>query len=316
MWQCVASECGIAIPRFAGFFGVRVKLGLRRITTVAWPCVRGSSHYDGENAMRKLYRATLGLLAAALSGAVPQLARAVSITATLQSVDPNGSPTMYLKGEGDVTGGVGAISWKGISSNATPFNGSFTTYCIDLIQGITVNHTYSFTEAPIQDAPKSAAYPTGTPTTGMGTAKADEIEELVGEHYSSTLGTSSTAETDKTAFQLAIWNIIYDTDQSVSNKSGNFYTVSGFSSSAISTANTWLADAANPNNAHYDDTNVIALIGQNGAQDQLAILPTTTGGGSATVPVPPAALGGAALLSGLALAKARKRATLAAAELA
>jgi hypothetical protein len=251
-------------------------------------------------------RTTLASLVAVAGLAMPMLAHADTISATLETLNPYAFPTVSLDGQ-NYTGGVGLIGWQGSSSNEAPFNGAFNTYCIDLIQDIGFGGTYSFTLTPLADAPKSSAFPGGTPTNGMGLAKADEIEELIGSHYNSTLANTQAGADAATAVQLAIWNIIYDTDNSVSTGSGTFYVVSGIDSTAISEANSWLTEAANPANQGLDATNIVALVAANGAQDQLAVTP---------VPVPSAAIGGSVLLAGYGLVRSRKRAQLVAAELA
>ncbi|HUB27290.1 MAG TPA: hypothetical protein VL992_17835, partial [Tepidisphaeraceae bacterium] len=142
------------------------------------------------------------------------------------------------------------------------------------------------------------AYPAGDGTGPMGMAKADEIDELFGADYAATLLTGQVGEDNREAMQLAIWNIVYDTDTTVN--SGSFYVVSGVDANAISTANTWLANAANPQNQVYDANDVVALLGANGAQDQLAVIPC---------PLPPAAWGGGILLAGVAAMRIRRSMT-------
>lgn len=257
--------------------------------------------------MRKMTCKSLALVVAAAGLAMPMLAHADTITATLETLNPDTFPTMYLAGEGNISGGAGLIGWQGVSTNDAPFNGTFNTFCIDLIQDINFGSSYTYTLTPLQNAPNSGAFPSGTPTTGMGIAKADEIEELIGSHYAQTLTSGQAGADADSAMQLAIWNIIYDTDTSVSTGSGSFYAVSGFDTTAINEANSWLVEAANPANQDLDNPNVIALVGENGAQDQLAVT---------AVPDPSTTAGCTVLLGGYALMRSRKRTKLAAAELA
>src|ERR1700721_857485 len=209
--------------------------------------------------MRNLIRKSLALAAVAIGLSFAQGAKATTITATLTGLDPYTFPTIYLQGEGNMSGGVGQIQWQGLSTNAVPFNGAFDTYCISLIQDIYFGSTYTFTEGSLNSAPNSGAYPNGQ-TGGMGTGKADEIDELFGSHYGDTLLTGQTGTDNREAFQLAIWNIIYDTDTSVSSGSGSFYAVSGVDTGVITTANSWLSEAANTSNQDLDATNVVALL--------------------------------------------------------
>jgi hypothetical protein len=231
-------------------------------------------------------------------GALAAAASAETITATVTGVDPFVGGSVSLTDYGTITGGaVSNTLWQGASDNSSPFGGAFNTYCIDVIQDISIGGTYSFTEEPIQDAPKSSAFPSGTPTTGMGTVKADEMEALFGVDYSKTV--ASSAFLDREAFQLAVWNIIYDTDASVSQGAGSFNALNdtGVDPGAIPLANTFLADALNPDNQQYDMTNLIALVGQNGVQDQIAVISGSDVHISA-VPTPAPGTAAAVLLAG------------------
>jgi hypothetical protein len=257
--------------------------------------------------MRKWMEKTLALAAVAISVGFAKNAKATSITGTLETVSPYAFPTIYLQGEGDLSGGVGQIQWQGVSTNAAPFNGAFDTYCIDLIQDIYFGSTYTFTEGALSSGPNPGAYPDGQ-TGGMGTAKADEIDELFGSDYSATLASGQTGDDDREAFQLAIWSIIYNNDTSVSNTSDPFYVVSGIDANAISTANSWLVEAADPANQDLDATNVIGLFAENGAQDQVALGgPTVDRLTPAGVPLPSsAAMGGALLAGAMVIARIRR----------
>jgi len=230
-------------------------------------------------------------------------AKADTITATLETVDPFVGGDLILQGYGDIDGGIGAIVWQGQSTNPSPFNGTFDTYCIDLIEDIYLGQSYTFDTGIVADSPKSTAFPDGNPD-GMGAAKADELAELFGQQYALTLPAGNGV--DREAFQLAIWNIIYDTDTSVSPGDGTFYATGDVSSTAISIANGFLADAANPGDeALYHADDLITLIGENGAQDQITVDPDITIGTG--VPTPSSAMGGAVLMAGYALALVYKR---------
>jgi hypothetical protein len=207
-----------------------------------------------------------------------------------------------------ITGGAGQINWINSSSNPAgdvAFTGSFSTYCIDLLQDINFGNTYTYDVKPLASgAPQPGAYLAnsgiGSP---MGSVRAADITKLYDLHYAQTLGGVSD-NTNRTAFQLAIWNLVYDNsnngpDASVSNLSGNFF-VPNVSGNAIAqngpeitTANAWLADVLNPNIADVQKYNVGALVGENGAQDQI-YASTITNQGAA--PLPQSLLGGLVLL--------------------
>jgi hypothetical protein len=237
----------------------------------------------------------IGALAAALVFAFAGFARAETITATLESISPYAGGTMSL--DGDLYyGAIAEIIYQGVSTNPAPFNGMFTTYCIDLNEPVFLGVTYTFTLTPIEDAPKAAAYPDGGDTTGMGPGKAEEIEELYGQEYANTLGPGDDEERE--AFQLAIWNIIYDTDTSVSDGDGVLFAEDDVDPIAVAIANTWLEDAANPQlEAIFHDTNLVGLTGDQGVQDQI----------TTSIPVEPSVFGGGMLMAGLGLMRVQKR---------
>jgi hypothetical protein len=217
--------------------------------------------------------ATCLLLASSLQS------RAATITATPVSIDPVDYGTVYLNGNlvgGQLGGaGVGNLTWAGDPANVTPFNGAFSTYCLDLNQDISLNNPFVYNTAPLATAPQPGAYiPPGGP---MGPAKANQVDILYGKDYSLTLGVG--AGDDRAAFQLAIWNIVYDNDASVTAGAGTFYAVIGAGSGSnvdqntINLANQFLADAVTnaAANQSFAASDIIALIGEDGAQDQVAI---------------------------------------------
>ena len=253
--------------------------------------------------MRNCIRVSICGLALTAAFGMSRTARAESVTATLVTIDPYVAGTVHLDGAGDISGGIAEIVWQGDANNASPFNGTFDTYCIDLVEDIYLGSTYTYTVGSVANSPKSNAFPNGNPN-GMGTAKFNEIAELYGQHFAETL--PSVNGDQREAFQLAIWNILYDTDTSVSTGDGSFYAEGNVSGDAINIANGWLVDASNPTNeANFHATDLVSLIGDRGVQDQITIDPNITI--STGAPLPNAALGGSLILAGLTAARAWKR---------
>jgi hypothetical protein len=256
--------------------------------------------------MRSYVRA--GCVAAAVCW-IASFGYAETITATLNTLTPSAFPTVELSyppsSPIQITGGAGSIGWiNGVTSNPTGdpnFTPSFNTYCIDLLQDIYFGHTYTYVLSDLASgSPQAGAYPAGAPVSSpMGSVRAADITRLYDLHYADTLGANPTD--NKTAFQLAIWNLIYDAsgagnlpDATVSN--GNFFVVSGVSSSVITTANNWLADVLNSNLTPTGNYTVDALVGQNGAQDQIYATPSV-GGNVNPAPAPRSLSAGVMLLS-------------------
>jgi hypothetical protein len=238
------------------------------------------------------------------------LAHAETVTATLDSLTPSLFPTVGLTYDGGatvtkITGGAGQINWRGGSASPTDplFNGNFSTYCIDLLQDINFNKSYTYTIANLADgAPQPGAYKGLPLTSPMGTARADDIQKLYDLHFDDTNGLNPVD--NKTAFQLAVWNLIYDEsgqsgapDDTVNG--GNFYVVSGisFDPSIATTAHNWLHEVLDQSVTDVHKYTVIALVGQDGAQDQIYAAPgTTPEPPPLSAPLPQPIFGGLALL--------------------
>jgi hypothetical protein len=209
------------------------------------------------------------------------MARAQTVTANLVGLDPfNFGSTLSYNGNLITGGAVAQINWDGTPyNNPVPFNSTFNTFCLDLVDSIGFGQAYSFTiDDDLATAPKASA---GGP---MGANAALEMQALYGEQFNS-LSTTD----DLQAFQLAIWSIVYNQfgQVTVNDSSDKFYAISGISANAINEANSWLDEAYNSavtDTGTFND-NVVALIGLTdpdtggSVQDQVAIgiIPPSTG---------------------------------------
>jgi hypothetical protein len=178
----------------------------------------------------------------------------------------------------------GSVSW---------LPNQFHTFCIEILQNIYFGETYNYNPVSLQNAPQRSGV-----SEAMGLVKENLIRELWAE-WSGDLTTATKYE----AFQVAIWNILYDTDFSVSSGSGWFYLTTSQGSAAqtanvMAQANTYLDYlAANDptGSGSLSMANLVALSNL-GAQDQIALLnpgylPPPPGGDSPQpVPAPPTAV--------------------------
>lgn len=140
----------------------------------------------------------------------------------------------------------------------------FGSYCIELTQTLAFNTTYEFTLANLEDAPVPATPPYGVP---MGAAKADAIRELWGRFWSPAF-----TNQDSAAFQLAIWEIVYDGPNGANTGTGVVNLFSNINPATITQANTWLAalDGTGPR------ANYLQALTSDEFQDQ--IIPTPGAG--------------------------------------
>ncbi|HML76403.1 MAG TPA: hypothetical protein PKB02_18070 [Anaerohalosphaeraceae bacterium] len=124
----------------------------------------------------------------------------------------------------------------------TTEQGNLFGFCIDLYDH---SNPGVFEVSTLENAPRSTNNPNGP----MTAAKADNIRRLFDVAYYDIVlpeleKTPSAANKDITAaFQLSVWNLIFDNDLSISNKAGSFYTTS--SGAFITYANTWMGQLAN-----------------------------------------------------------------------
>jgi len=145
---------------------------------------------------------------------------------------------------------------KSYSGEAGQFTGklngaSFTTYCMDLYQGISFGTTYTYS------APQDLANAT----------KANDIGRLLTKYL---VGVDTAKES--TAMQLALWEILYETTSSYDLTKGVF-TESKNNSGVRTLANTWLHDLGTTNSYK------VQVLVNRDHQDQLFI-------SAATQPVP------------------------------
>src|SRR5207249_1402595 len=121
------------------------------------------------------------------------------------------------------------------STTTAPIN-SVSTFCVQLDQFITVGNTYTFEKTSLA----------ASPTVGNQT-KANYITELYGRYYNTAWNSPSfTGSTQATAFQLALWELIYDGPTSARRKgsldlsTGTFKDTASAHAAAVSLAQNYL----------------------------------------------------------------------------
>ena len=121
---------------------------------------------------------------------------------------------------------------------------TFNAFCVDLSQTVYSGEqsTYKLVN------PKDVPVPTQAPPMEqpMQQARANSLSRFVSTYYGSLFnGTNDTVE--RQAFQLAVWEIVYEDSSSYAltgTSKGTLYVSSG-TTAAVTLANTWLANAAN-----------------------------------------------------------------------
>lgn len=154
-----------------------------------------------------LHASRIGLASAILALVSPSI-QAATVTATFTGVSPGLNLTVWTP-SGNSTMMAGKFNWTQSGG------GSFSTFCIELPQSISSGNSYTYTTTDLSSAPNSSAGIPSWDYPGMGAAVADEIAELFGRFYNS-IGSDATKAA---AFQVSIWNLIYDRNVLVTNNS-------------------------------------------------------------------------------------------------
>lgn len=245
----------------------------------------------------------LAVLVAVGSVSLAGVARADTVTATLDGVSPARIVGLSYNDQWLGYAFAGALNWHGEATNGQGLDGRFTTFCIDLTQDVYLGGTYTFDVADPNLAPNPLPPTAPVGATGMGATNRQRLESLYALEYER-IGTN---DDRGAAFQLAIWEMLFDTGTSHDVSTGQF-AVSGASTDVINLANQFVTDATAPGALTFGNQ-LVALTNAT-AQDQLFVGPPLApehGPPLAAVPTPAAAIGALPLLGGLALFKRRRR---------
>lgn len=245
----------------------------------------------------------LAVLVAVGSVSVAGVARAESVTATLDGVSPARIVGLSYNDQWLGNAYAGALNWHGEATNGQGFDGRFTTFCIDLTQDVYLGSTYTYDVVNTNLAPNPLPPTAPVGATGMGATNQQRLENLYALEYDR-IG----SDDDRgAAFQIAIWEMLFDTGATHDVSTGQF-AVSGASTDVINLANQFVTESTGPLALTFG--NQLFALTNATAQDQLYVGPPQSpehGPPLTAVPTPAAAFGALPLLGGLALLKQRRR---------
>ncbi|MEN6309192.1 MAG: PEP-CTERM sorting domain-containing protein [Anaerohalosphaeraceae bacterium] len=143
--------------------------------------------------------------------------------------------------------------------------GTLYGFCVDLYDTAYVPSSYKGVE--VAEVPSDMNL-----GAGMGDGNAELIAKLYSKAYTNTVTTN---KIQAAAFQLAVWNIIYDDDSTIAG--GSFYVVNptGDVSDAIDQANTWLTNLSDHNGSSslLGLRNIDSTFGESKYQDYVIPVP-------------------------------------------
>ena len=241
------------------------------------------------------------VLAAAVGIMSGWAAPASAATVFLTDVSPSANMTITFPGRpAETTPYVGQINWTFDRANAdnavldTLVAGSaLTTFCIEGTQDVSIgqNSTYSSILSDLASAPQDnvgSIYQMG--------AHAATLAKFWDAHY----GDSMVSSVNAAAFQLGVWEIVYDGGILPDFAGGQFLAsaVAGDTTSmaALAQAQSWLGGLPNAvPSAHYQ----LYVLSDPSLQDQLF--------GVRAVPLPAALPAGLSLLAGIAVLRRMRR---------
>lgn len=215
----------------------------------------------------RLFRLTAAALAVA--GLLTLSPRASADTISLNLIPGSTSVSYKPNGGSVVSVGGGPFHWTQTTPINTNYASAITTYCIDLNHGVT-SGTYT-TQSNLALAP----------TIGTA-AKGSAITELFDRYYNSSL----TSSANSSAFQLALWELVYDGATSKSLSAGS---IQGDTTKAYTAqAQSMLTSLGSGSYAIHDlaTSRLEALVSSNGNQDQIMVVPNPP----KAIPAPPAVM--------------------------
>ncbi|MDP1661036.1 MAG: hypothetical protein Q8L55_03890 [Phycisphaerales bacterium] len=154
-----------------------------------------------------------------------------TVNATFTGVSPGQSVTMRLSGN-NINTSAGAFNFVRTADNPGTLAGfapTFQGFCIDLTEYVQVNHSYSWTTRALADSPTSNAGP-------MGAANALAMGRLFATRFNG-LATASNQAQAYAAFQIAVWEIVFDNGLDLSDGS---LKCTNAPSGTIALAQSWL----------------------------------------------------------------------------
>jgi hypothetical protein len=153
---------------------------------------------------------------------------------------------------------VGAFNFANSTSSDPRIGSSFKSFCADYFQPVIASNTYNYSVVSAGDLPD----------IGGDATKLGRVQELFNRFYNTAV--AGNADTGG-AFQLALWELLYDGAGTTGLTTGNFTATGGAN---VTIANNWLSTIDDPNAASPTDNLTLVGLFNATAQDQLTAVPS------------------------------------------
>jgi len=186
---------------------------------------------------------------------------------------------------------AGLFQWHGVASNPHALQGTFSSFCIDIKDTISFGQTYTYDHRPLETAPIANGAGSGINSDlagGMGSDRAKLITGLYEAKFPLVHSNATAA-----AFQLVLWNIVYDQDWTIDTGKFRIDIPSLSIPESRTLANTWLDEL---HNGLLTGTASVAAMASDRYQDQLI-----------PAPLPSAAWAGLGLMGAVGAWRIRRR---------
>ncbi len=213
-------------------------------------------------------------------------ASAQTLTLTLDSVVPWVAYAGHAGSRDFSSVKAGLLNFTVTAQSGTaydPFD-QLSLFCVELQQNIGLHSTgnvYSLINAAQASHGVGSGYSNNISLLGIGSARVRNLEVLYGHVFGSTYNPGALADTQKSAFQLAVWELSHDDGFNLTSGSGNQFWITS-TGPAVTQAQTWVNwVAANYNNS---TTTVMPLSALHNATTQDFLIPTA--GSFSAIPEP------------------------------
>jgi hypothetical protein len=161
-------------------------------------------------------------------GFLARSASAQTLTLTLDSVVPWKAFAGHAGSKSFENEHAGMLNFTVTSQSGPGFGyaDKLSLFCVELQQDIALHsqgNVYSIVSAAQASSGIHAGYSANIPLAGIGTARTSNLEVLYAHAFGTNYNPASLSDTNKSAFQLAVWELSHDDDFKVTSGSSTHF---------------------------------------------------------------------------------------------